>query len=352
MDAAVSFEDISDEVLERVLDYLDSAGSMAKAAAVCRRWAAVCRRERLWYSLYLRQPWVISEECVPFDDIDPVHAPRPHGHDHMESWRDVCRDELPSVRFDCVHEPDPMTRACKCCGRQVAVPRPDSIFKVLLLGSNSVGKTMFFLQLKTRFAADVSIDYRHAPPTDFCVKSFAMDGTDARVSLWDLHLPSGTQNLLRAYHRGAPGYAIMFDVSNRDSFEAVKTVWFPQVVQNWTQSSVEPGAINTLALVGVRQDLTTDRPRTVTVSEACTLAFSMETRINESSVGTAEHQRVRYIESNPVTGLGVDRVMATLVRPKLQHCRVVTESHNAFSSDVLLEEAYVSHKGETRCTVM
>lgn len=207
---------------------------------------------------------------------------------------------------------------------------------------------MFFNQFKTRFAFDVSNDYRDgAIGVDFCVKMCTMIGVDAKVYLWDTHhLPNGAP-AHSAHHRGWPGYAIMFDVSKRDSFEEAETRWFPQVVQHWTLQPGERGAINALALVGVRQDLTTGRTRVVTTSEARKLAFKMEQRIQELGAGAALGQRVRYLETNPETGDGVDRVVAMLVKPKLKHYLLTQEGGGEW-----LQEAHVSHKGEAHCGVM
>ena len=108
-----------------------------------------------------------------------------------------------------------------------------------------------------------------------------MIGVDAKVYLRDMHHLRNGAPAHSAHHRGWPGYAIMFDVSKRDSFEEAEMRWFPQVVQHWTLQPGERGAINTLALVGVRQDLTTGRTRVVTTSEARKLAFKMEQRIKE-----------------------------------------------------------------------
>ena len=365
--AVATAEDLSDELLERVLDNLDTAASLARAAAVCRRWAAMCRTsERIWCALWLRQPWGVPQDgtTIPFDEIDPAGTPRPRGHNCTESWRDVCRHELPDARFDCVHTPEPTTGVCQSCGRQLTVTRRapsgnmglafDTTVKILLLGSSCVGKTMFFNQFKTRFAYDVSNHNRDgAIGVDFCVKMCTMIGVDAKVSLWIMHhLPQGAPTS-SAYHRGWPGYAIMFDVSKRDSFEAVETRWFPEVLQHWTflgergDILAKRGDINTLALVGVRQDLTTGRPRVVTTSEARKVVSEMEQRINELDGGVARRHRVRYLETNPETGDGVDRVVATLVKPKLQHYRPTPEC-----CDDLLQEAQLSHKGEARCGVM
>ena len=139
--------DLSDELLERVLDSLDTTASLARAAAVCRRWAAMCRTsERIWCALWLRQPWGVPQDgTIPFDEIDPSETPRPCGHHRTERWRDVCRHELPDARFDCVHAPEPTTGVCQCCARQLTVAGRalsgnvtlafDMTAKILLLGT-------------------------------------------------------------------------------------------------------------------------------------------------------------------------------------------------------------------------
>ena len=226
--------------------------------------------------------------------------------------------------------------------------------KILLLGSSGVGKTVFFNQFKTWLSADVWLDYRAMPSTaDFCVKTCSMDGVDVKVALWDT--PSCPRiPLSAAYHRSIPGYAIMFDVTNRDSFEDVETRWFPQVVQHWdfTRHGGRHGDINTLVLVGIRQDLTTERSRVVATSEAQNLANKMEQRINETDVDATQHQRVRYLEANPATGHGVYRVAATLVKPKLNHHLTLQNGGDLLQDELLQDIPSVTMKGDTRCDVM
>lgn len=366
MDETATIDDLSDEVLERVLDCLDSVASLARAAAVSRRWFALCRRERIWCALCLRQQWWMTHRParVPFDEIDPTECVRPPGHDRTESWRDICRDELPAARFDCVHEPEPISAICRQCGRQLPVAGQcqngaarlgfDTMVKVVLLGNSGVGKTMFFNQFKTRLRADVWLDYRAMPATvDFCVNTCSMDGVDAKVALWDT--PGFPRTPLDAgFFRAAPGYALMFDVTNRDSFEAVERRWFPHVVHHWdfTRQEDQRGDINTLVLVGIRQDLTTDRPRVVAASEAQHLAKKMARRINEPDADATQHQRVRYQEANPATGHGVYRVMATLVKPKLKHRLTVRDGGDLLHDELLQDIAPAIRKGDTRCDVM
>ncbi|XP_003383085.1 PREDICTED: ras-related protein Rab-7L1-like [Amphimedon queenslandica] len=96
----------------------------------------------------------------------------------------------------------------------------ESVFKVLLIGDHSVGKTTFVASyvlnkwvpnLKTTVGAD------------YAVKSVKWSETETiRLHLWDIAGQERFHSIARTYFRGASGCVVMFDVTNNKSFESAR----------------------------------------------------------------------------------------------------------------------------------
>ncbi|XP_025028800.1 EF-hand calcium-binding domain-containing protein 4B isoform X6 [Python bivittatus] len=96
---------------------------------------------------------------------------------------------------------------------------PDRIFKIVLVGNSNVGKTSFLKQLcEDRFspgtAATVGVDY--------CMKTMTLDGSQVVLQLWDTAGQERYRSITKQFFRKADGVVVMYDVTARDTFVAVK----------------------------------------------------------------------------------------------------------------------------------
>uniref|UniRef100_A0AAY4E4T6 EF-hand domain-containing protein n=1 Tax=Denticeps clupeoides TaxID=299321 RepID=A0AAY4E4T6_9TELE len=96
---------------------------------------------------------------------------------------------------------------------------PDRLFKVVLVGNSSVGKT----SLLRRFcdgsfhpgtSATVGIDYR--------VKTLTVDGSQVALQLWDTAGQERYRSITKQFFRKADGVVIVYDVTTEQSFTAVR----------------------------------------------------------------------------------------------------------------------------------
>ena len=128
-------------------------------------------------------------------------------------------------------------------------------FKIVTVGDSGVGKSC----LLTRFVSDVYSDF-HVSTIAFDYRTVVtmIKGKLVRLQLWDTAGQERFSIVAGSFYRGADGFVIVYDATNRQSFDHVEQ-WLSQVQQH---QQVGPGTV--LILVGNKYDLTGE----VVVSEA------------------------------------------------------------------------------------
>ncbi|KAM6292960.1 LOW QUALITY PROTEIN: EF-hand calcium-binding domain-containing protein 4B [Porphyrio hochstetteri] len=96
---------------------------------------------------------------------------------------------------------------------------PDRLFKIIFVGNSSVGKTSFLRRFcEDRFfpgtAATVGVDYS--------VKTITVDNTQVALQLWDTAGQERYQSITKQFFRKADGVIVMYDITAKDTFTAVK----------------------------------------------------------------------------------------------------------------------------------
>jgi Ras-related protein Rab-1A len=162
----------------------------------------------------------------------------------------------------------------------------DYLFKVLLIGDSSVGKTSVLL----RYVDDkFNAEFQTTIGVDFKVSTFAMEGKSVKLQLWDTAGQDRFKNIVASYYRGAHGILLMFDITNAASFQNVQR-WFDEA-QNYLQRSVPK------LLIGNKADLAAQRA--VRMEDARTLA---------------ERLGVEYVETSAKNNVNVKAAFETLTR--------------------------------------
>eukprot|EP00803_Ostreobium_quekettii_P004629 evm.model.scf_672.5 EVM.evm.TU.scf_672.5 scf_672:21350-23358(-) len=102
----------------------------------------------------------------------------------------------------------------------------DLLFKVLLVGDSAVGKSCLLM----RFTADRFDD--HAASTigvDFKIKYVTLKGKKLKLTIWDTAGQERFRTLTSSYYRGAQGIIFVYDVTRRETFESLASVWLSEV---------------------------------------------------------------------------------------------------------------------------
>ncbi|GAB5587620.1 Ras-related protein Rab-18-B [Umbelopsis nana] len=148
--------------------------------------------------------------------------------------------------------------------------------KLLLIGNSSVGKSSLLL----RFTDDTFLPQDEVSATigvDFKVSMMEVDGQKYKLTIWDTAGQERFRTLTSSYYRGAQGVILVYDVSNRDTFDAL---------QNWhtelkTYSS-SPDVVK--MIVGNKVDK--ESSRVVTYKEGAAMAQKLQTLFVECSAKT------------------------------------------------------------------
>lgn len=95
-----------------------------------------------------------------------------------------------------------------------------SMFKVLILGDPSVGKTAILNQFVDR---EFSTKYKPTIGADFLSKQIEVDGKFYTLQIWDTAGQDRYQSLGSTFYRGADLCIIVYDISKRETFENIQT---------------------------------------------------------------------------------------------------------------------------------
>ncbi|XP_066541782.1 EF-hand calcium-binding domain-containing protein 4B [Hoplias malabaricus] len=163
---------------------------------------------------------------------------------------------------------------------------PDRLFKIVLVGNSSVGKT----SLLRRFCDDcfypgtsatVGIDYR--------VKTLAVDNSQVALQMWDTAGQERYRSITKQFFRKADGVVVMYDISNEQTFTAVRS-WL---------TSVQEGAGEDIPvmLLGNKTDLEGQR----------------EIQSTEGEI-LAKDSRLMFFECSAFSGHNVTESMICLAR--------------------------------------
>ena len=102
----------------------------------------------------------------------------------------------------------------------------DIVYKVLLLGDSSVGKTCFLLRYCDKTFQDahlstIGLDYR--------LKSMTLKNKkNIKLQIWDTAGQDRFRAITKNYYKGANGIILIYDVTNLQTFENVKN-WITQI---------------------------------------------------------------------------------------------------------------------------
>ena len=124
----------------------------------------------------------------------------------------------------------------------------DYIFKVLIIGDSSVGKSNILL----RFSDNVFHDtFLPTIGVDFKIKNVQSNGKNIKLNIWDTAGQERFKTITAAYYKGSHGVILVYDMTDRESFNNISS-WI-----NETRKHAGPGVVK--LLVGNKCDLTAER---------------------------------------------------------------------------------------------
>ena len=127
--------------------------------------------------------------------------------------------------------------------------RVEILYKVLLLGDWSVGKTCLLMRYMDNTFTEMHLS---TIGIDSKVKIVNLkEGLDAKILIWDTAGQERYKTIAKSYIKGANGILLVYDVTQRTSFEGIKN-WVKQI-KDQVSSRVS------VVLIGNKTDLVDKR---------------------------------------------------------------------------------------------
>ena len=166
----------------------------------------------------------------------------------------------------------------------------DDKCQLLIIGNSIVGKTSILTKYTTKTYNE---NYLATVGLDFFTKDEIIDDKTIRIKIWDTAGQERYKAITKCFFQRAQGIIIVFDVTNKKSFEDLK-IWIDSIN---SQSKLTEDLENMpIILIGNKIDL----PKRV---------IDKETALN-----FAKEQNLEYYETSAKTGEGIDSAIKDLVK--------------------------------------
>ena len=147
----------------------------------------------------------------------------------------------------------------------------DCVYKVLLLGDSTVGKTCFLMKytdnkFQEAHMSTIGLDYRLK---NMILKS----GKNVKLQIWDTAGQDRFRAITKNYYKSANGIILIYDVTSLQTYENVK-IWINQIKEEASQNVV-------IHIAGNKIDM--EEERKVTTEEGQKLAEEYDLPFKETS---------------------------------------------------------------------
>ena len=165
------------------------------------------------------------------------------------------------------------------------------LYKILLLGDSSVGKTCFLMRY-----ADNTFQEIHMSTIglDYKLKNVQLDdGKIVKIQIWDTAGQDRFRSITKNYYKGAHGIILIYDVTSRKTFENIKN-WVKQIKEEVSDKV-------TIILVGNKIDDETNRKVSTEEGEAMAKEVNLE-----------------FFETSAKSGTNIDSTFNELVKKTVE----------------------------------
>ena len=104
--------------------------------------------------------------------------------------------------------------------------KKEFLYKILLLGDSSVGKTCFLMRYTDNTFQEIHMS---TIGLDYKLKNVQLDdGKMVKIQIWDTAGQDRFRSITKNYYKGAHGIILIYDITNQKTFENVKN-WINQI---------------------------------------------------------------------------------------------------------------------------
>ena len=156
-------------------------------------------------------------------------------------------------------------------------------FKVVIVGDSGVGKT----NLVKRFVTDsFNKDSKATVGVEFMCKNYSINGKIFKIEMWDTAGQERYKSITAAYYKGAKGAMIVYDVTNKESFDNVDK-WHNEIKEKAAKT------IN-IMMIGNKTDLVDNIQVTSDMSKS--KATALEIPVMETSALDASNVKEAFYQ--------------------------------------------------------
>ena len=154
------------------------------------------------------------------------------------------------------------------------------LLKYIIIGDSAVGKS----NILTRYVYEkFNEEFQSTLGVEFAAKNAIIDNKIYRIQIWDTAGQESFRSITRAYYKNSVCAFIVYDITNRTSFENVKT-WLDDIQKQCPQTTF-------LVLVGNKIDLENERQI-----------------LYEEGASFAEKNNMLFIETSAKTGQNIENL--------------------------------------------
>ena len=117
----------------------------------------------------------------------------------------------------------------------------DYLFKLLLIGNSSVGKSSLLFRFvenvwDDNFVPTIGVDFVRNIYLIYLyilqkLKTLEVNGKKVKLQIWDTAGQERFKNITASYYRGGNGVLVVYDITDRDSFENLNS-WLIEIEKN------------------------------------------------------------------------------------------------------------------------
>ena len=167
----------------------------------------------------------------------------------------------------------------------------DFLFKMILIGDSSVGKSNILLKyLKNEF--DQSS--KATVGVEFGTKTVEMNDKKIKIQIWDTAGQERYRSITSAYYKGAKGAFIVYDITRRNTFDNIDK-WISDLKTNGDNNI-------SIMLIGNKSDLSDKR----------------EVETNEG-IKKSEETKIAFMETSALSGENIIKAFNELIEQIYQN---------------------------------
>ena len=148
--------------------------------------------------------------------------------------------------------------------------KEDYKLKVVVVGDSGTGKTNF---IKRFISNTYNPNVKATVGVEFISKAYKINNQVFKIEIWDTAGQERYKSITAAYYKGAKGALIVYDITQKDSFENINK-WMSEVREKSAKDLK-------IMIVGNKTDLVNERQ--VSTEEALEKAKELESPIMETS---------------------------------------------------------------------